>query len=153
MPKSKKKIKPCQIFEYKLTLKTYGEPIKFYGFKDIIRRIFRESIKNTNDWKPTKPYSIAKKESYCAICLNDIHKNQHVLSLSCNHQFHRTCFMTWCSSKCKQDLAPKISCPMCRELQQITYKQHLRFVAVTSYSVDDQDTLLIERNVIPEDQF
>lgn len=155
MPKSKKKhkTKPCQVFEYKLTLKTYGEPLKYYGFKDIIRRLFRDSMKGSNDWVPTKAYKIAKEPNFCVICLDSIEKNQHIHELSCRHQFHKSCFINWCKSKCKQDLGPKITCPMCRELQSMTYKLEQNHVAVTSYSVDDQDTLIIQRNVLPESEF
>ena len=76
MPKAKKKLKPTQIFEYKLTLKTYGEPLKYYGFKDIIRRLFRESLKNKEDWQPTKKHTLAKTKDFCAVCLDDININQ-----------------------------------------------------------------------------
>ena len=153
MPKAKKKLKPTQVFEYKLTLKTYGEPLKYYGFKDIIRRLFRESLRHQDAWKPCKKHKIAKTENFCAICLDTIHVNQHIYDMNCSHQFHKKCFLNWCKSKATQSLAPKISCPMCRQLQDMNYKQENNFVAVTQYTVDDQDTLIIERNVIPESEF
>lgn len=153
MPKAKKKLKPTQIFEYKLTLKTYGEPLKYYGFKDIIRRLFRESLKNKEDWQPSKKHTLAKTKDFCAVCLNDININQHVYHLNCNHQFHKRCFLDWCKSRATQSLAPRISCPMCRQLQDMVYKQDSKFVAVTQYTVDEQETLIIERNVLPESEF
>lgn len=154
MPKSKKKdkLKPEQTFVYKIELKTYGTALRYYAFKDIMRTIFKETMR-TSDWKPNRPHSIAKKNSQCCICLNDIKKNQHIQLLDCKHKFHNACFKQWCKSKAEHTFAPTVTCPLCRAKQDIHYVGDYKFAAVTKYIVEDDDTVVVERSILPQEQF
>tara|TARA_B110000008_G_scaffold244598_1_gene254343 strand:- start:13046 stop:13531 length:486 start_codon:yes stop_codon:yes gene_type:complete len=151
MTKTKKnKPKPCQTFEYKITINTYGAPLQFYALKDIFKRITRESLKQTSIWKPTRKSTIAQKKEYCAICMCDILPKQHMQQLDCGHKFHKSCFLDWCKAKQNYMFAPSISCPMCREVQNMTYKQDLKFASITRYVISNEDEIVIERNLVPE---
>lgn len=154
MPKSKKKdkLKPEQTFVYKVTLKTYGTALRYYAFKDIMRSIFKETMR-TADWEPKRPHSIAKEDDQCSICLNDIKKNQHIQRLDCKHKFHNACFHQWCKSKSELSFGPVVTCPLCRSKQKINFVTDFRFAAVTKYMVEDDDTVIVEREIIPQDQF
>lgn len=154
MPKSKKKdkLKPEQTFVYKVTLKTYGTALRYYAFKDIMRSIFKETMR-TADWEPKRPHNIAKEDDQCSICLNDIKKNQHIQRLDCKHKFHNACFHQWCKSKSELSFGPVVTCPLCRSKQKINFVTDFRFAAVTKYMVEDDDTVIVEREIIPQDQF
>jgi hypothetical protein len=55
-------------------------------------------------------YSYEPKEGKCeecSICLVDFETNDDVVSLKCNHLFHKTCIVEWSSHKAE--------CPNCRE--------------------------------------
>ena len=43
----------------------------------------------------------------CSICLVDFENQDDVVLLDCNHMFHNTCILEWCSHKA--------DCPNCRE--------------------------------------
>lgn len=43
----------------------------------------------------------------CSICLVDFETNDSVVSLKCNHLFHKTCIVEWANHKAE--------CPNCRE--------------------------------------
>lgn len=54
------------------------------------------------------PYEIKDdKREECSICLVDFETNDSVVSLKCNHLFHKTCIVEWSSHKAE--------CPNCRE--------------------------------------
>ena len=154
MPKTKKKakIKPEQTFVYKVTLKTYGTALRYYAFKDIMRSIFKETMR-TAEWKPKRPHSIAKQGGQCSICLNDIKKNQHIQRLDCKHVFHNACFQQWCRSCSELNFGSIVTCPLCRSKQNIQYIGDFQFAAVTRYMVEDDDTVVVERDIIPQNQF
>jgi hypothetical protein len=154
MPKAKKKdkIKPEQKFVYKLTINTYGTALRFYSFKDIMRTLFKETMRNA-DWKPSRPHNLAKQDKQCSICFEDIKKNQHVQILDCKHEFHNQCFKSWCKSKAQHTFAPPVTCPLCRKKQTITYTGDFEFAAVTRYTVEDDDSVVIERDIIPQREF
>lgn len=42
----------------------------------------------------------------CAICLDTIQRNSHIVNLSCNHFFHKNCILRWYQSHS--------TCPLCR---------------------------------------
>jgi len=154
MPKTKKKdkVKPEQTFVYKITLKTYGSALRYYAFKDIMRSVFKETMR-TAEWKTKRPHSIAKKDDQCSICLNDIKKNQHIQRLDCKHTFHNSCFQKWCKSRAELAFAPTVTCPNCRSRQNIQFVGDFKFAAVTRYMVEDDDTVIVEREIIPQEQF
>ena len=155
MPKTKKtKQKPCQTFEYKLVLKTYGSSLRHYALKDILNRIFEESVKYTTVWNPVVKSTIAKEKHDCSICLNAIEKNQHVAELKCKHKFHKKCFKNWCESKHTiNHFAPPVTCPMCRRVEHITYKQDIKLAGVTTYSLQDDDSVFVQRNILQQKDF
>ena len=49
----------------------------------------------------------------CSICLERMKKNQKIFQLSCNHQFHYHCFLTYAF---KNGGHIFINCPLCREM-------------------------------------
>ena len=153
MPKTKKRLpKPLQTFEFRVVVKTYGSAVQHYSFKEILKRLVRNMSVSPAQFTATRPWTIAKTKGYCAVCMSDIEPKQHEVVLGCKHRFHRRCFQEWSQSRI-HGFGAQVSCPMCRSLQDVTYKQDRCFAAVTQYTVEDYDSVVIEREVLPQRQF
>merc|ERR1719502_393315 len=59
---------------------------------------------------PTRRFSKAESRSEvtCAICLDNLRANQNVITLPCNHNYHKSCILKWLTS---QDVP---TCPTCK---------------------------------------
>ena len=47
-----------------------------------------------------------RPEQECSICLDDMYNNTDVITLECNHMFHKKCINDW--------FREKHDCPQCR---------------------------------------
>lgn len=47
-----------------------------------------------------------EERKVCAVCLEDLGEEQHVMNLSCSHKYHSACLLPW--------LATHPHCPYCR---------------------------------------
>ena len=58
----------------------------------------------------------------CPICIQEFKKGEKIISLECNHQYHKDCIESWISQKIK--LHNKSECPLCRASIQHEYKHN-----------------------------
>ena len=78
---------------------------------EIGKYIFK-SCKTSYKKKRFKIYRVKSEDSEnllseCCICLENYNKNEEIVILSCNHNYHKACILKW--------LKDNNSCPQCRE--------------------------------------
>ncbi|ESW15297.1 hypothetical protein PHAVU_007G061000 [Phaseolus vulgaris] len=54
---------------------------------------------------------VKEERKVCAVCLEDLGEEQHVMNLSCSHKYHSACLLPW--------LATHPHCPYCRTAVQL----------------------------------
>lgn len=90
-----------------LTKKT--EPVK----KD--KELHIENIKELKLKKSNK--------EVCPICIEKFKNGQKIISLECNHQFHKDCIVSWITQNIKSH--NHADCPSCRSSIKHKYKHNL----------------------------
>ena len=58
----------------------------------------------------------------CPICIQELKKGEKIISLECNHQYHKYCIESWISQNIK--LHNKSECPLCRASIKHKYKHN-----------------------------
>ncbi|XP_014512717.1 RING-H2 finger protein ATL32 [Vigna radiata var. radiata] len=54
---------------------------------------------------------VKEERKVCAVCLEELGEEQHVMNLSCSHKYHSACLLPW--------LAAHPHCPYCRTPVQL----------------------------------
>lgn len=80
---------------------------------------FEEPIKPTILFIKDVSQSILKKEEgdsenldVCVICIEKYKDGDKILSLNCNHSYHKECISSWIKKQIENNIKPK--CPTCR---------------------------------------
>mmetsp|Transcript_41982 Transcript_41982/g.66561 ORF Transcript_41982/g.66561 Transcript_41982/m.66561 type:complete len:166 (+) Transcript_41982:27-524(+) len=66
---------------------------------------------------------VANEDITCAICLDEIGREDVAKLLPCNHYYHSECLVAWCTKRLQKEGAKsteRIQCPICRCVHLLT---------------------------------
>ena len=134
--------KTIQEFEFTIKLQVSGDYLQKHDVKSIMKVLSDSGLYSRYNWMPVVKSTKNKKVNQCAICQENMKKNQLVLMTQCNHCFHKKCISKWYG---KQDFTP--TCPMCRAEQNSNYKHENVYHVHTCYNINEDNFLELERTI------
>ena len=119
-----------------------GDYLQKHDVKSIMKVLSDSGLYSRYNWMPVVKATKNKKTNQCAICQEDMKKNQLVLKTHCGHFFHKKCISKWYG---KQNFTP--TCPMCRAEQNSNYKHENVYHVHTCYNINEDNFLELERTI------
>ena len=122
------------VLAFTMPLILFGLMICYLDIKTKLSKCFKKKslTKKTEPVKQDKELHIEdikelklkkSNKEVCPICIEKFKKGQNIISLECNHQFHKDCIGSWILQNIKS--YNQAECPSCRAHIKHKYKHNL----------------------------